>query len=118
MTYGFVERVDDIINSVGFDLLPLSTGDFGLHTQHVISSFEAVTNFNQIINEDLEGYSYKLIDTDDGFFKVESMDTIQQIVKGRFQAKFKRTSKNGNKDLGLSKILLFQGVFNEHYEVK
>jgi len=116
ITYGFVERKDDIVNSLGFAWLPQSTGDFALHSQRSVFTNSALTAFNQTINVDQQGYEYKLIDSDEGFFKVEFIDTLQQTVKGRFQAKFKRTSKNGNEDLDLPKVLLYQGVFNETYE--
>jgi hypothetical protein len=116
MNYGFYDSVDLKINILGFGWLPLSSGDFELHEERILF-VKALTNFDQVISEDLKGYSYKLIDADEGFFNVESLDTVQHIVKGRFQAKFKRTSKNGNRDLGLPKILLFQGVFHEQYEV-
>ena len=115
MSYGFFDSADQVTNILGFDWLPLETGNFELHEDRILF-IKALTNFNQVISEDLEGYSYKLIDAEDGFFEVSSIDTVQQIVKGRFEAKFKRTSKNGNKDLGLPKILLFQGVFHERYE--
>jgi hypothetical protein len=69
----------------------------------------------QIINEDVIGYEYKLIDEEEGFFNIENLDTIKHEVKGRFRATFCRTSKNGNKDLGLPKILLFQGIFYDSY---
>lgn len=117
MNYGFLERPQELlINSVGFSWLPLETGNFELHTER-IPFIKAKTSFNQTIQEDLEGYSYELIDADEGFFNVEALDTVKHEVKGRFKAKFKRTSKNGNGDLGLPKVLLFQGVFYENYEV-
>jgi hypothetical protein len=116
MNYIFYDSIELKINSVGFSWLPLTTGDFELHDERILF-VKALTSFNQIISEDLEGYSYKLIDEEEGFLKVEALDTVQHTVKGRFQAKFKRTSKNGNGNLGLPKILLFQGVFHEEYKV-
>lgn len=117
MNYGFSESPRLLLsNTVGFSWLPLEPGNFALHTER-IPFIKAKTSFSQIIDEDLEGYSYELIDADEGFFNVESLDTVKLEVKGRFKAKFKRTSKNGNGDLGLPKVLLFQGVFYENYEV-
>jgi hypothetical protein len=118
MSYVFVDSFDLIVNVFGFDWLPLSTGNFDLHDEDVLY-IKANTGFSQAISEDFEGYSYKLEDPEEGFLEVQELDTIQKIAKGRFKAKFKRTSKNGNEDLGidLPKILLFQGVFHDRYEV-
>jgi hypothetical protein len=116
MNYIFSDSFELVINAFGFAWLPLSTGNFELHNEDILY-VKANTNFSQIIAEDLEGYSYKLEDPEEGFLEVQELDTIQKIAKGRFKAKFKRTSKNGNKDLGLPKILLFQGVFHDRYEV-
>jgi len=117
MNYGFIERPQALlVNIFGFSWLPLEAGDFALHTEP-IPFIKAKTSFSQVVDEDLEGYSYELMDADEGFFHVEYLDTVNQEVKGRFKAKFKRTSKNGNGDLGLPKVLLFQGVFHENYEV-
>jgi hypothetical protein len=107
--------VDLVINTFGFNWLPLSVGKFELHQEHILF-VKALTNFSQYVSEDLIGYKYKLEDADEGFLDVEQLDSIQQVVKGRFKVKFKLTSRNGNKDLGLPKILLFQGVFHEQYK--
>lgn len=113
MTYVFGDSIALIANIFGFDFIPLMTGNFNLKSSgSSIDRRAALTSFSQTVSEDLDGYSYKFVDPDEGFFNVESLDTVQQIVKGRFLAKFKRTSKNGNKDLGLPKCMLLQGVFH------
>lgn len=119
MNYPFVQTKDQgtTKNVFTFDWLPLSTGNFQLTTDN-IPRVKAVTSFGQIIDVDTEGYKYKLVDEEEGFLNIESLDTIKMEVKGRFKAKFCRTSKNGQKDLGLPEILLFQGVFYDKYQFK
>ena len=118
MSYGFGESLNQgqLVNSLGFGRLPYSTGEFSLTTENILFK-KARTSFHQTVSEDLDGYEYKLIDADEGFFNVEYLDTINLEVKGRFKAKFKRTAKNGV-DGGLSKYLTFQGVFYENYTFK
>lgn len=65
--------------------------------------------------EDLKGYSYELIDEENGFFNIETLDLNNKIISGRFQVNFRRTSKNGNSNLGLPKKIAFQGIFHEQY---
>jgi hypothetical protein len=116
MNYTFVESKNQALDIalVGFGLLPFSLGEFDISADGELYK-KAQTVFVQVLSGDLEGYSYKLVDADEGFIHVEHLDSIQQEVRGRFRAKFKRTSKNGNEDLGLPKIIVFQGVFNEKY---
>lgn len=114
--FGFKDEVEDWLwNILGFSGLKLQTGRFELVDKGPIHN-GAITSFVQVYQEDLEGYSYKLINQQDGYFEIESLDTIKQEVKGSFKAIFERTSKNGHSDLRLPKILLFQGVFYEKYE--
>lgn len=119
MSYGFVQTRNQgqLVNQFGFGLLPYKIGEFELTTEN-IAYVKARASFYQTISEDLGGYKYKLMDADEGFFHVEYLDTINLEVKGRFKAKFCRTSKNGNRDLGLPKNIVFQGVFYEHYIIK
>jgi len=119
MTYGFglTKNQGQLANNLGFGLLPLAEGDFEITTKD--APFEkAFTSFHQTVSEDLDGYEYKLVDASEGFFNVEYLDTINMEAKGQFKAKFCRTSKNGNKDLGLPKHIVFQGVFYENYTFK
>jgi hypothetical protein len=114
--YLFSQSKDNgsIINGCGFGSLALKIGDYQLTDQN--SPFtKAFTTFHQTIDGDVTGYEYKLSDQEDGFLKIESLDSIKLEVKGSFRAKFCRTSKNGNKNLGLPKTLLFQGIFFETY---
>jgi hypothetical protein len=119
MSYGFFESRNQgqLENLLGFGRLPYEPGEFDLTTENILFT-KARTSFRQIVSEDLEGYKYKLVDADEGFFHVEYLDTVNMEVKGRFKAKFCRTSKNGNKDLGLPKNIVFQGVFYEKYFFK
>ncbi len=117
LSFGFLKTKKDVINNLGFDWMPVETGDFELHTLDSLY-FGAKTVFNQTVDEDLEGYEYALINPEDGFFNIETLDTIKLEVSGRFRAEFRRTTKNGYDDLGLPENLLFEGTFNEKYEVR
>ncbi len=119
MSYGFEQSRNQgqLTNLFGFGLLPLSTGNFKITSENKLFE-QARASFHQTISEDLEGYEYKLVDADEGFLHVEYLDSIKMEVKGRFKAKFCRTSKNGNKNLGLPKHIVFQGVFYENYIFK
>ncbi|MFN0177098.1 MAG: hypothetical protein ACKVU0_20825 [Saprospiraceae bacterium] len=116
INFAFVDKYDDVVNLLAFDWLPIQTGDFELHTER-IQYIKALTSFGQTVDEDLTGYEYELEVPEEGFFNIEALDTVNQEVKGRFRAQFRRTTKNGYKHLGLPETLLFQGVFNEKYEV-
>ena len=118
MYYSFSEQVENQIRGVGFSLVPYQIGDFDLNEDDDPSLGKgAYTSFSHTINEDLEGYTYKLVNEEDGFFEVTRLDTVNHIVEGRFKAEFKRTKKNGNLGLDLEKRLFFEGVFHEEYEV-
>lgn len=119
MSYGFEQSRNQgqLANLFGFGLLPLATGNFKITSENKLFE-QARASFHQTVSEDLDGYEYKLVDASEGFFNVEYLDTINMEVKGRFKAKFCRTSKNGNKDLGLPKHIVFQGVFYENYIFK
>ncbi len=120
INYSFVEgEIGSIkVNSLGFAWIPITDGDFPLiaSSSDKSSGKNAFTSFNQTVNEDLSGYEYKLEKPEDGFLKVETLDTIKKEVSGRFKARFCRTKKNGVEG-ELPKIILFQGVFNEKYTV-
>ncbi len=118
MAYAFVQTKNQgqLENLLGFSYLPYKTGEFELTTENILF-VKANTYFGQTVGEDSDGYEYKLIDEEEGFFHVEEMDTVQLTVKGRFTAKFCRTSRNSNRNLGLPKVLLFQGVFYEPYTI-
>ena len=119
MSYGFEQTRNQgqLTNLFGFGLLPLSTGDFQITSENKLFE-KARASFHQTVSEDLDGYEYKLVDASEGFLNIEYLDTVNMEVKGRFKAKFCRTSKNGNKDLGLPKSIVFQGVFYENYTFK
>ncbi len=117
INFPFQQIEGDIVNQVSFAWLPIKTGDFELHDEP-IQYIKAFTHFSQIVDEDLPGYQYELENAEEGFFKIEGLDTLKREVKGRFRAQFRRTKTNGYDDLGLPEKLLYQGVFNEKYEVK
>ncbi len=116
LNFSFVETKNNgqLLNAFGFGFLSIKEGDYILHTER-IQYKGALTSFSQTVSEDLEGYSYELVDAEEGFFKIETLDTINMEVSGRFKAKFRRTSKNGNGDLDMPKRVIFEGVFNEKY---
>lgn len=117
LNFVFVERDDDIVNTLGFSYLPIQTGNFELDTARIIH-VAALTSFGQTVDYDLLGYEYALVNPEEGFFKVETLDTVKQEVSGHFKAKFKRTTKNGYDNLGLPENLTFEGVFYEKYVVR
>ncbi len=106
-----------IYNSVAFVWLPLKEGRFPISSEGKLFEI-ANTGFSQIYDGDLPGYRYELIEPEHGYIEIELLDTVRQEVKGHFQAKFRRTTKNGQKDLGLPKVILMQGVFYQTYEAK
>jgi hypothetical protein len=117
--YSFLQVVEDIESAFAFGNVPLKTGYYGLHTDpQQASPDKALAVFAQIVDEDLRGYSYKLEESVEGFIHVESLDSINQVVKGRFKVAFCRTSTNGYEDLGLPEHMLLQGVFHEKYEIE
>ena len=117
--YSFLQVNGDIWSEFVFAALPLKTGYYGFHTDpKQILPDRALTVFGQIVDEDLEGYKYKLEESVEGFIHVESLDSINQVVKGRFKVAFCRTSTNGYEDLGLPEHMLLQGVFHEKYEIE
>ena len=119
MYYTFSEIVENQVRVFGVSLLPYSTGSFTLsNNSRNLPNKGGYTFFSHTINEDLEGYTYKLVNEEDGFFEVTRLDTVNHIVEGRFKAEFKRTKKNGNLGLDLEKRLFFQGVFHEKYQVE
>lgn len=115
MNVSFVKQSDNYINSLNFAWLPTDTGRFELHTER-IPYVKALTSFSQTVSDDLDGYEYKLVDPEDGFIIIERLDTINQEIKGRFRAKFKRTAKNGLRQSELTKWIQFDGVFYEKYQ--
>ncbi len=115
INYRFSQQVGDIVNDFGFSWLPLEEGEYTLHTDTKPQVDKAGSSFGQTFDEDINGYSYKLEESVNGFFNVEHLDSINQTVRGRFKVAFCRTSTNGNGDLGLPEHLLFQGVFNTKY---
>ncbi len=117
-TYSFfLQQEIDLWHSLVFTWLPADTGFFKVGNPGVMHEI-ASTGFSQVVDEDLWGYSYELLDKEDGFIHITHLDTLEMTVKGNFEVKFVRTSKNGNRqDLGLPKYLYFQGVFYENYRI-
>lgn len=108
---------EDLI--MGFNWVPIQLGNYSLRgSEQATSGNFAKTTFAHLIAQDLLGYSYELIEQENGFFSIESLDTVKMEVSGRFKAKFERTSKNGNPDFDLPKVMLFQGIFHEKYRIQ
>ncbi len=115
--FSFVEDVSPrLSHGIGFNWMPLKEGRFPIGKPGIFHEV-VPASFSQSLEEDLPAYEYELIEPENGYFEIEQLDTIKQEVKGHFKAKFRRTTTNGNKDLGLPKIILMQGIFYEHYEV-
>jgi hypothetical protein len=110
-----IDSFDLISNVLGFSVTNPFSKIYDFHTGDIGVSDKILTSFRQIVAEDLKGYSYKYLDSDENFFTIEKIDFVEKKVKGRFLVKFERTSKNGNKDLKLPKYLLYQGVFFETF---
>ncbi|MBN8685187.1 MAG: hypothetical protein J0L99_21255 [Chitinophagales bacterium] len=117
INFQFAEyRNDSLIqNTFSFLWIPIRVGEYALTTDKSGPKGEALCSFGQRIDDDLPAYEYKLVDAQDGYFHLETLDTVNQIVSGRFRAKFKRTDRNGNRNMGLDKHIIFEGVFHEHY---
>ncbi|MBN8681532.1 MAG: hypothetical protein J0L99_02725 [Chitinophagales bacterium] len=117
LDFQFAEyRNDSLIqNTVSFYWIPLQISEYALTANNSGPTGDALCSFGQRIDDDLPAYEYKLVDAQDGYFHLETLDTVNQIVSGRFRAKFKRTDRNGNRNMGLDKHIIFEGVFHEHY---
>jgi len=110
--------VGQLANHLAFAFLPLRQGDYPIITERKYG-VAAYPGFEQIFAEDLTGYTYEVDDKEDGYFNITYLDTVAQVVKGRFKVKFKRMSKNDIKeDLEMPKRLVFEGVFHENYTIK
>lgn len=105
---------------VSFSLLPLKIDNFILCESRNDCEGGALIGFNHLIGGDLDGFTYKLVNEEDGYFEVTKLDTLQRTVQGHFKVQFKRSTKNGNGDIvkDLPKRLTFEGVFHEEYEVR
>ncbi|MBX2891368.1 MAG: hypothetical protein KF734_10600 [Saprospiraceae bacterium] len=118
MNYIFIDStISDVITVWGFAWLPIKEGNFELHTERLLY-VKALVQFSQIVDGDLDGYDYELIDANEGFLNIEHLDTVKMEVKGRFRVKFKRTTKNGNGDLGLPEFLQFDGAFYDKVRLR
>jgi hypothetical protein len=119
VNYIFIDSTSkaNVITLFGFDWLPINEGNFILHTERELY-IGAKTIFSQTVSEDLSGYDYELIDANEGFLNIEYLDTAKMEVKGRFRVKYKRTSKNGNGDLGLPEYLQFDGAFYDKLRLR
>lgn len=116
---GFVFRHDDISKNsktqLSFSFLPYSEGKYILHRERILYK-GAFTGFNQLIAEDLKGWSFELDRPEDGYFEIIKIDKLNKTVLIKFKAMFKVSSKNGNGDTGLPENIKFEGIFNESYQ--
>jgi hypothetical protein len=116
---GFTEQKNDIFNTVGISLInSKDPGSFMLDDEFAPIDGKVNASFEQIVDWDTIGNIYELTNPEDGYFIIDGIDTIDQEISGRFRASFHRKSNNGHTDEGLPDDLLFEGVFNEKYEVK
>lgn len=123
INYAFGNVEDFLPNegrSVGFSFASLERKNFFLCKNRDDCEGGVETSFSHIVGSDLRGFTYQLVNKEEGYFEVTQLDTIQRTVQGRFKVQFKRTTKNGNGDIikDLPKRLTFEGVFHEEYEVR
>jgi len=112
----FIFRQGDqtLLNSLSFSFLPVSEGEYIVH-----NTFElylgAQCYFGQTVDSEFDGWIYKLINADGGFFEISRLDQENAIIEGTFKVEFEVESKNGFGDTGLPDRVKFQGVFHENY---
>lgn len=103
-----------VLNSLGLAALPIKTGNYILHTDRVLYK-GAKTHFSQYVYSGNTGWEFELIRIDEGFFNITSLDTVNQIIQGNFNAYFEVIDKNEYNDTKLPEKIKFEGVFHEKY---
>lgn len=103
----------DYTNKLQFVFLPLKNGDYIIHRTRELY-LGAFSTFGQSRYE-ARGWEYELLDPEDGFFEISSIDKEEQIVQGKFRSRYKLKDKNGFRDTGLPETILFEGIFHENY---
>jgi hypothetical protein len=114
LLFGFRQGEESLLNSLSFSFLPVSEGEYIVH-----NTFElylgAQSYFGQTVNSEFDGWVYKLINAENGFFEISKLDQENMIIEGNFKVEFEIGSKNGYEDTGLPEKVKFQGVFHENY---
>lgn len=115
MGFVFIKRSSDqsYRNILNFTFLPLENGNYIIHRTRELY-LGAFSSFGQI-NFEASGWEYELLDPEDGFFEISSIDKEDQIVQGKFRVWFKLKDKHGFRNTGLPKQILFEGIFHENY---
>ncbi len=115
--FSFIENVrPNQQHAIGFNWMPLKVGRYPIGKPAIFHEI-ATASFSQTFEEHITGNEYELIESEQGYFEIELIDTLKQEVKGHFKAKFRRDGKNKGKDLDLPKVILMQGMFYMPYEV-
>jgi len=100
-------------NNLQFVFLPLENGNYIIHRTRDLN-VGAFSTFRQS-NFEESGWEYELLKPENGFFEISAIDTIEQIVQGKFRSRYKLKDKHGFKDTGLPGMILFEGIFHENY---
>jgi len=114
ITFRF-EPDQSILNSLGFSALRVDEGNYSLHETRELY-IGARTNFFQTVNSEFDGWEYKLVRAEDGYFNITNIDRENLTIQGKFKAYFELESKNGFEDTGLPEKAKFEGVFHHTYE--
>ena len=114
LLFAFRKGDESLLNSLSFSFLPVSEGEYIVH-----NTFElylgAQSYFGQTVNSEFDGWVYKLINAENGFFEISKLDQENMIIEGDFKVEFEVESKNGFGDTGLPDKVKFQSVFHENY---
>ena len=115
MGFVFIKRSSDqsYRNILNFTFLPLKNGNYIIHRTRELY-LGAYSTFGQL-NFEASGWEYELLDPENGFFEISSIDKEEQIIQGKFRVWFKLKDKHGFRDTGLPETILFEGVFHENY---
>lgn len=112
----FVFRQGDssVLNHLGFSFISVSEGRYIVHTKRELY-LGAKTSFRQAVDNEFDGWVYRLKNVDQGYFEIFKLDQENTRVEGSFKVEFELDSKNGFKDTGLPENIKFQGVFHADY---
>lgn len=118
----FTENVNDgeFINQLGsLTYWPASNTEYVLMAEESEETMTMQVAFTQIYDEDLPGWDYKFTNSNDNYFFIEKLDTLNNTVSGRGLLKFKRTKTNGvSGGAGLDASIECEFKFNDYFEEK
>jgi len=103
-----------IENSLEFAYLPVSTGAYNVHEERVLYK-GALTSFYQTINSESDGWRYRLINAEDGYFNIQKLDTVSQTIQGNFKVQFEVDEKNNFDGPKLPQNIKFEGSYYDSY---